>query len=289
LIVTFPAAILKGQVVWITGASSGIGEVLAYRLSLFGCKLILSGTNERALDDVRSRCLQLNKNDASAVISIAFDIKDVSKHESYFKQVLQHFGNIDILVNNAGRSLRAMFHEIDLSVDEEMYRINVLGPINLTRLVVNHWYSSKKKGHLVVTSSTLGKMGIMNGSSYAATKHALHGYFESIRHEAFENDIDVTMICPGPVFSKAAERAFTCTIDKTFEGNHTPDMNRMKTDRCAHLMTIAIANKLDEVWICMQPILLMYYGTQYFPSLSRFFVPRFLNKDRVNRVREGLK
>lgn len=275
--------------VWITGASSGIGEALAYLLALLGCKLVISGTNKRALDDVRLKCLSLNKSDASSVISIPFDIKDVGKHDAYFKQVVQHFGSIDILVNNAGRSQRAMFHETDLSVDEEIYKINVLGTISLTRLVMNDWYRNKRKGHIVVTSSTLGKMGIMNGSSYAATKHALHGYFESIRHEAYEHGIDVTMVCPGPVFSRAAERAFTSTVDKTFEGNHSADMNRMKTDRCAHLMTIAMANKLDEVWICMQPILMMYYAMQYFPSLSRSLIPRFVTKDSVNKTREGVK
>lgn len=255
-----------------------------------GAKLILSGTNKKALESVRNKCLSLNKDaDSSAVICIPFDIKDVSQHHVYVKQVLDDFGRIDILINNAGRSQRAMFHETNLSVDQEMFAINVLGTISLTRLVINHWLSSKRPGHLVVTSSTLGKMGIMNGSSYAGTKHALHGYFETIRHEGFERGIDVTMICPGPVFSRAAERAFTTSVDKTFNTSHSADMNRMKADRCAQLMMIAIANKLDEAWICMQPVLLMYYAVQYFPSLSRWFIPRILTKERVNRAREGIK
>ena len=275
--------------VWITGASSGIGEGLAYHLAVLGAKLVLSGTNQRALNDVRNKCLSLGKTDSSSVITVPFDIKDVAQHEPCFANVLDHFGRIDILVNNAGRSQRAMFHETTLEVDQEMYLINVLGAINLTRLTVNHWYKTKRPGHLVVTSSTLGKIGVMNGSSYAASKHALHGYFESIRHEGYEKGIEVTMICPGPTFSRAAERAFTSSLDQTFDASHSSDMKRMKTDRCAQLMTIAIANRLDEVWICMQPVLIMYYAFQYFPSFSRWLIPRVLTKETVTRIREGTK
>lgn len=275
--------------IWITGASSGIGESLAYRCSIVGCKLILSARDVKALAEVRSKCLSLMPGGgrSDAVLVIPFDIKDLNKHEPAVRQALTHFGRIDILVNNAGRSQRAMYHEVDISVDQEMFAVNVMGPVNLSRIVLNHWYDTKRKGQFVVTSSTLGKMGIMNAASYAGTKHALHGYFESIRNEGHEKGISVTMLCPGPTFSRAAERAFTTSIHQTFDAVDDRSDRRMKTDRCSHLMMVGMANQVDEAWICQQPILSMYYIVQYFPTIGRWFIPRFMTRDRVSRLREG--
>ena len=279
---------LSGKVIWITGASSGIGESLAYRSALAGAKLVISGTNEKALQDVKSKCLTLmHDSSPDRVLILSFNIKDTACHAAQVGKAVNHFGRIDILVNNAGRSQRAMFHEVDIAVDQEMFLINVIGLISLSRLVLQHWYQSKAKGHFVVTSSTLGKFGILNGSTYAATKHALHGYFECIRNEGYEKGVSVTMICPGPTFSRAADRAFTSVIDQSFDANHSQEMRRMKTDRCSQLMMSAIVNQLDEVWICIQPILLMYYITQYAPTFGRWLIPRFMTRDRVNRLREG--
>lgn len=273
---------------WITGASSGIGESLAYRAAHAGAFLILSGTSERSLSEVKSKCLTLMPGSGpDRVLVLLFNIKDIDSHSEQVKKAIQHFGRIDILVNNAGRSQRAMFQEVETSVDQELFLINVIGLISLSRAVLQHWYRSKARGHFVVTSSTLGKFGIMNASTYAATKHALHGYFESIRNEGFDKGISVTMLCPGPTFSRAAERAFTGTIDHKFDAGHSPDLRRMRTDRCSQLMVAAIANELDEAWICMQPILLMYYISQYMPTFGRWLIPRFMTRDRVNRLREG--
>lgn len=142
-----PADKLSGKVIWITGASSGIGESLAYRAALSGAKLVLSGTNDQALHAVRNKCLSLmSEGKPSRVLILVFNMKDLSCHASQVAQVIQHFGRIDILVNNAGRSQRAMFHEVDIGVDQEMFQINVIGLINLSRLVLQHWYKSRSKG-----------------------------------------------------------------------------------------------------------------------------------------------
>ena len=284
---------LQGKVMWITGASSGIGESLAYRASLAGLKLVLSGTNEQALQDVRSKCLTLMpaSRQQDSVLVLPFNLKDVASHGDQVAKAVTFFGHIDILVNNAGRSQRALFHEVDVSVDQEMFAINVLGTISLTRALLRRWYEDKTRGHIVVTSSTLGKTGIMNGSTYAGTKHALHGYMESVRHEAFARGISVTMVCPGPTISRAAERAFTTDLQHVFQppsaSSSSAGLRRMKTDRCSQLMMTAIANRVDEAWICQQPVLLIYYLSQYAPSLSRWLVPRLLTGDRVARLREG--
>lgn len=280
---------ISGKIMWITGASSGIGESLAYRCCMSGAKLVISGTNTAALNEVKRKCLKLNPEmDPDDILVLPFDMKDTACHRHAVDKALAHFnGRIDILVNNAGRSQRAMFHEIETSVDTEMFAINVIGVLSLTRLVLNHWYQTKATGQLVVTSSALGKFGILNASTYSATKHALHGAFESIRSECCTKKISVTMICPGPTFSAAASNAFTSKLGQSFDVSHTSDMRRMKTDRCSQLMMTAIVNQVDEAWICVQPILILYYMSQYAPSITRWFITTFMTPDRVQKLREG--
>ena len=236
---------------------------------------------------MRERCIARGKLKNIDVISVPFDISDVSIQEEKLSQVLNHFRCIDVLVNNAGRSLRAMTHETNIAVDQEIFKVNVFGVINLSRLILNHWYNTKWKGHFVVTSSTTGKMGVINAGAYSASKHALHGYFETLRQEAYSQGIRVTMACPGPVFSQAAQRAFTGVPGELFEESHTDNLRRMKTSRCARLIAIALVNEIDEAWICFQPILLMYYANQYIPSIFRWLLPKIMTKERVAKYREG--
>ena len=279
---------VSNKVIWITGASSGIGESLAFRCILSNAKLIISGTNVAALNEVKRKCIKLNPEmDPNDVLILNFDMKDTDCHREAVAKALNHFARIDILVNNAGRSQRAMFHEIETSVDTEMFAINVIGVLSLTRLVLNHWYETKHAGQLVVTSSALGKFGILNASTYSATKHALHGAFESIRSECCTKKITVTIICPGPTFSAAADRAFTGKLGQSFDVSHSSDMRRMNTNRCSHLMLSAIVNQIDEAWISIQPILILYYMSQYAPSITRWFITTFMTPDRVAKLREG--
>lgn len=114
------AGTLKNKVVWVTGASSGIGEGLAHKLAKIGCKLILSGRQATKLDEVKQACVTFGLED-NDVLVLPFDMCDIATHQTQFDRALQHFQNIDILVQNAGRSQRALFHEIDLDVDRSMF------------------------------------------------------------------------------------------------------------------------------------------------------------------------
>lgn len=95
------------------------------------------------------------------------------------------------------------------------------------------------------------------------------------------------MACPGPVLTQAADRAFTSKAGQTFGAKHTQEMKRMSASRCAHLIAVAITNEVDEAWICIQPILSLYYFVQYMPSISRWVLPRFLTGERMAKLREG--
>jgi dehydrogenase/reductase SDR family protein 7 len=281
-------SILKDKVVWITGSSSGIGESLAYLFAGVGCKLILCGTRSERLQTVKKQCHSLNPSlQDKDVLALQFDMKDIDSMPGIFENVLKQFGKVDILVNNAGRSQRAAFEETELAVDRDMFEVNVFGLIRLTRLIVKHWYESNFPGQIAVTSSVAGKVGAPYSCTYTASKHALHGYFESLRNESYCRGIRITMVCPGPVVSEITERAYTSNINRTWGKKHAADEKRMATSRCAFLMGVAIANKLDEVWISKQPFLLYYYMSQYLPSFTRNWFPKVMTKERIMKLRDG--
>lgn len=278
---------LRGQVVWITGASSGIGEYIAYEFAKAGCKLALSGTNESRLDAVKAKCLQINPSlSFDDVLIVPFNITDYQSHRPCFERMMNHFKQLDILVNNAGRSQRASFEKIDISVDEEMFRLNVFGPIHLTRIVVDYWYKFNLKGQIAVTSSVAGIMGAPFSCTYSGTKYALHGYFETLRVEGYKN-LKVTLLCPGPTFSRILETSFTEQPGIQMNQSHAPDSRRMTTERCAKLCFTAIVNRVSVAWISIHPVLAACYLAQYLPNVLVLIFTKFMTEEKLKQIREG--
>ncbi|XP_050525503.1 dehydrogenase/reductase SDR family member 7 isoform X2 [Daktulosphaira vitifoliae] len=260
---------LKGKVVWITGASSGIGEHIALQLSKSGSKLILSARNKEKLLQVKNHCLEISggKLSANDILVLPMDVTNVSKHVSWFDSVINHFGKLDILINNAGRSQRAKWEDIELSVDREAFDLNVFAAINLSRIAVRY-FNQIGSGQLVATSSVAGIVPPPFSATYNATKHALHGYFGALQREKVHSNIYVTLLCPGPVFSNFLKESFTAHPGEKFGLSHSPTDNRMSAERCARLSCIAIANKLKESWIGKFPIIPLLYLSVYYPILS---------------------
>ncbi|KAG9510751.1 Histone deacetylase 6, partial [Fragariocoptes setiger] len=281
--VDLPNDELAGKVVWITGASSGIGEYVAYELAKSGCLLALSGTDEVRLNTVR----QLGGGNEKAVLVVPFNITDFNRHKACMDKVLHRFSKIDILFNNAGRSQRASFEEIELSVDKDMFDVNVFGPIHLTRTLVNYWYNKNYSGQIAVTSSVAGITGAPFSATYCATKFALHGYFESLKVEGYPKGIRITLFCPGPVFSRLLQSAFTAKAGATVNKSHDENAKRMATDRCARLCVVAVAHKLNLSWITMQPILVFLYVERYFYELGTMVMTRMMTKEKLMTLREG--
>lgn len=279
---------LRGQVVWITGASSGIGEYLAYEFAKAGCRLALSGTNTSRLADVRAKCLLANPALGEPdVLLVPFDITDFGAHRPSLERLLAHFGGqLDLLINNAGRSQRAAFEKIDILVDEDMFRVNVFGPVHLTRLAVDHWKRAKQVGQVAVTSSVAGILPAPYSCTYSATKYAIHGYFETLRVEAHK-DVKVTLLCPGPVFSRILESAFTEQPGVQVNKLHPLDSKRMSTERCAKLCFSAIVNRVPVAWVSIQPILSCCYLSQYLPSVLTLVLTRFITDEKLSEIRDG--
>lgn len=190
------------QVVWITGASSGIGAALAEAFSRQGARLVLSARRADELERVRSRC---ERPDEHFVLPLDMAEGDFSRATA---DVLARFGRIDVLVNNAGISQRSRVADTVLAVDRRIMEVNYFGVVGLTKAVLPVM-QRQKAGRFVVISSLVGLVSTPLRSTYAASKHALHGFFEALRAEEYGNGIRVLMVCPGAIATDVSLHALS--------------------------------------------------------------------------------
>lgn len=162
--------------VWISGASSGIGKELALVLAKNGVRLCLSARRETELEKVKKDCLAASGNQLMPddVLVLKMDMLETDKQQEHFERVLAYFGQIDVLVNNAGRSQRAKWQDVELSVDREVFELDVFSVVSLTRIYANFLLRTGRKGHVAVTSSAAGLIGVPGSCSYVGAKFAIH-------------------------------------------------------------------------------------------------------------------
>jgi short-subunit dehydrogenase len=182
----------QDKVIWITGASSGIGEALTYAFHARGARLIISSRRREALERVKSNC----EGETSNVHVLPLDLSEPDQLPEIAQEALARYGHIDLLFNNGGISQRSLAVDTQMHVIRKVMEINFFGQVALTKAVLPSMIE-RKSGHIAVTSSVMGKFGTRLRSSYAASKHALHGYFDCLRQEVYEHNIAVTMVCPG--------------------------------------------------------------------------------------------
>jgi len=252
----------KNKVIWITGASSGIGKSLALELSKQNCKLILSSRREEALTDVKNQCAN-QKN----IRILPFDLADYLNMKPIAKNAISLFGNIDMLINNGGISQRSLIIDTDISVDKKLMHVDYLGTVALSKAILPH-FVNKQSGHFVTVTSLMGKFGSPYRSGYCGAKHALHGFFDVLRMEHEKDNIKVTMICPGFVDTNVARNALT--------GNGNPQKSQdnatakgLNVSVFTKQMLKAIKKEKFEAYIGQGEIKGVY--------LKRFF-PRLLHK-----------
>ena len=181
----------SGRTVWITGASSGIGEALAEELAVRGAHLILSSRRPDALADVRSR---LGQPDRHHIVPL--DLGDPESLGEIVDQTLERVPSVDVLINNGGVSQRAFAVETDLAVDRRLMEINYLGTVAMTKAVLPGMLE-RGQGWIVCVSSVAGKVGSQMRSGYSASKHAVVGYMDCLRAEVFGQGVRVLVACPG--------------------------------------------------------------------------------------------
>ena len=193
----------NNKVVWITGASSGIGEALAYAFSFRGAKLILSSRRYDELERVKHTC-RYPEN----VKILPLDLFESSSLESKTKEAIASFGHIDIMMHNGGISQRSLIIETNMEVHRRVMELDYFSYVAITKALLPH-FTERKSGHFVVTSSIMGKIGTPKRSAYAAAKHALHGFFDCLRSEVSADNIKVTILTPGYIRTNISLHAVT--------------------------------------------------------------------------------
>lgn len=250
----------SNKVVWITGASSGIGEALALELSKQNAQLILSSRNRESLEKVKANCSK-----PELVKILPLDLEKYEQFDSIVKEALSFFETIDILVNNGGVSQRAKAIDTALAVDKRIMDINYMGTVALSKALLPYFISTKK-GHFVVVTSVVGKVATPVRSAYAASKHALHGFFDSLRAETFNDGLKVTLICPGYVRTKLSFNALVGDGSLQNKMDSATDKGILPEVFAKKLMR-AIAQEKREVIIGGTKETASVYLKRFFPGL----------------------
>ncbi len=229
------------KVVWITGASSGIGEALTKQLAALGAQIIISARRKSELERVKKAC------NHDSIYILPLDLGDQSNFGELVKEVIDQFGRIDYLINNGGISQRSSVDETSMAVDRKIMEVNFFGNIALTKEVLPYMIK-QKSGHFVILSSLAGKFGFFLRSSYAASKHALQGFYESLRFEQMKNNIHVTFVCPGFVRTNMAQNALRGDGQK-HNLNDNYQNNGISPEVCASAIIKAVSSNKEEVII----------------------------------------
>ena len=183
----------ENKVIWVTGASSGIGEGIVRKLASLGAKLILSARNLETLELIRK-----SLPNPSNHLCLPLDLENSSNFQDLANQVIEKYSKIDYLINNGGLSQRSEAWETPMEIDRRIMEINYFGNIALTKTVLPIM-QKQQSGHIVVISSIAGKFGFFLRSAYSASKHALQGFYESVLLEEEKNNIHVTIAYPGKI------------------------------------------------------------------------------------------
>jgi dehydrogenase/reductase SDR family member 7B len=251
----------EGKVIWITGASSGIGEALAVLLSAYNTRLILSSNQDEELLRVKSR-LRLKPE---YIYVLPLNLNEPASLESKAKAALKAFGHIDILINNGGISQRSMVMETSIETDRKIMEINYFAGLILTKSVMPSMLA-RGSGHIVAVSSITGKFGFPLRSAYSASKHAIYGFYESLGAEYYDKGIRSTIVCPGRVSTKISLAALGPDgkpqekMDRGQEKGVTPES-------CAKDIINGIRKNKRDVYTGGNSVVMVYIK-RYLPGLS---------------------
>lgn len=230
------------KVIWITGASAGIGAELARQLDKQGARLVLSARNEERLNELKSSLTR-----ASEHLVLPLDLANSDNFCLLVQQVIDATGLIDLLINNGGLSQRATASETVMNVERAIMEVNYFGNIALTKAVLPVM-QQQKNGHILVISSIAGKFGFFLRSAYAASKHALLGYYESLALEEEKNNIRITIACPGKINTDISRNALDGSGEKHGKMDHNQSTG-MAVGVCVKQLLLAVQKEKREVII----------------------------------------
>ncbi len=231
----------KNNVAIITGASSGIGKEIALHLAKQGALLSLAARDLTRLEKVAEECSAAG----TKAIAIQTDVTQKEQCKALIEKTVSEYGRIDTLFNNAGITMWAMFEEIEnIDMFETIMKINYFGSVYCTYFALP--YLKKTNGRLVGISSITGKTGVPTRTGYAASKHAMAGFFDSLRIELMNTGVTVTMIYPGFVVSEVRERALGIN-GKPVGKSHLDDSTITSTEECVNRIIEAASKRKREL------------------------------------------
>lgn len=251
---------VKNKTVWITGASSGIGEALTYALAAAGAgKIIISGRRLPELARVKANC--------PGSTDIVIQTLDVAKHDEIFTiaaAVQKAQGIIDLLINNAGISQRGTVLETGIEVDKRIMDVDFFGTVALTKAVLPGMVKNGS-GMILAMSSLSGKMGVPQRSAYSAAKHALHGFFDALRAENTHLGIKVLLICPGYIRTDISKNALNAAGEKAGKMDANQE-NGLSPETLAQRILKAIRKEEREIYVGGKEKLGVYLK-RFFPGI----------------------
>lgn len=258
---------MSGSII-ITGASSGIGEALAYEAASLGYKICLAARNIKNLELVKEKCLQMTKD----VIVVEADVQIEEDCKRIIDETVRSFGGIDILINNAGISMRALLKDCDLSVIRKVMDVNFWGTVYCSKFALP--YLLKSKGSIVGISSIAGIKGLPARTGYSASKFAIHGFLESLRIENLKTGLHVLIACPGYTASNIRSAALNQKGESQTESPYD-ESKLMPASTVAHEVFKAIKKRKSYLFLSFQGKMTVF--------LSKFF-PKLLDKLVYNSV-----
>lgn len=257
----------NGKIVWITGASSGIGAELARQFAREGAKVIISSHEAEELEETRKQLEPISKD----VHTVVFNLGDPEEVQATAEKVLKEFGRVDVLMNNGGISTRAEAIDTSLEIDRRIMEIDYFSGVILTKALLPAMIENGY-GHIGVTSSISGKFGFPLRSAYAAAKHALFGFYKSVWAENNKKGIRVTIFSPGRVQTNISLHALL--KDGKAHGVMDPALAKGITpETCARKMIRAMKRNRKDVLIGGKELIMVWIH-KYCKPLYHWMVSR---------------
>lgn len=256
-----------GKIIWITGAGSGVGKAMSLAYAENNNTLILSGRSEESLNEVENEL----KAKACQYHILVLDVSDENAIEPAVKQLIDLHGRIDILINSAGISQRSLISETSNEVGRKIMDVNFYGTVHLTKAVLPYMLKANS-GDIVAISSAAGKFGFPRRSYYSASKHALHGFFDTLNLELHKTNINVLLVCPGRINTNISMKALTGDGQVFNKLDHRLQSG-ISADKCAQIIKRAIRKRKKEVYMGGREVILIYIK-RYAPFLYRYIAAR---------------
>jgi len=247
----------SGKWIWISGASSGIGEALAKNLANKGGKVIISARNTLKLEAIQ-------KENPGSFFVIPMDVASDSERKLALEKVKELTNSLDIIIHSAGISQRSSASKTELSVLKALFEVNFFGLVELNRMVLP---LLKSGSQIVVINSLVGKFATPFRTAYSASKHALDGYFEGLAYELAENEIDICMVYPGYIKTDISLNALTAKGSKYGKMDET-QAKGMSAERCAEVIVNGLIKKKKEIIVGGTEIAGLYLK-RFFPGLLK--------------------